>query len=94
MRDGYTLSNGTLTDLEGDLVAEVAGVLEFYGCDMGPLGEDVAAHAILAARAWRERKAAEDCRHAAAHERQRRETAALLDLREARRRVAARVATP
>ena len=85
--EGYVLASGLATGIETDLVVEVAGVLEYYGCDMGPLGPDVAAHAILAARSWRERKAAEERRHASARERSQRETREILDLAEARSRV-------
>ena len=51
--DGYVLASGVATGIEPDLVAEVAGVLEYYGCDLGPSGADAAAHAILAARSAR-----------------------------------------
>jgi len=85
--EGYVLASGLATGIESELVAEVVGVLEYYGCDMGPLGPDVAAHAILAARSWRERKAAEERRHATARERSARETREILDLAEVRSRV-------
>jgi len=85
--EGYVLASGLATGIESELVAEVVGVLEYYGCDLGPLDADVAAHAILAARSWRERRAAEERRHASARERSARETREILELAEARRRV-------
>lgn len=90
--DGYVLTTGQATGLPDDLVAEVAGVLEFYGCDMGPLGPDAAARAILAARSWQDRRAAEERRHTKAHEQASREVAALLGLVEARERTRRRTA--
>ena len=89
--EGYVLASGLATGIESDLVAEVAGVLEYYGCDLGPLDADVAAHAILAARSWRERRAAEERRHASARERSARETREILELAEARVRTARRI---
>ena len=89
--EGYVLRSGLATGIEADLVAEVAGVLEYYGCDLGPLDADVAAHAILAARSWRERRAAEERRHASARERSQRETRQILELSEARVRTARRI---
>jgi len=85
MTEGYVLSTGLATGLDEDLVREVASVLEWFGCDQGRLTEDAAAHAILAARSWQERREAER----RAHERRRDDAArgaTLLDLAEARRR--------
>jgi hypothetical protein len=90
--EGYVLRSGLATGIEADLVIEVAGVLGYYGCDLGPLDADVAAHAILAARSWRERKAAEERRHATARELSARETREILELAEARRRTVRRTA--
>lgn len=84
--EGYVLSDGRATGLPEDLVAEVAGVLEWYGCDQGRLTGDAAARAILATRAWQERRAAEERGHARLHEEASREMRTLLDLAEARRR--------
>jgi hypothetical protein len=84
--EGYVLENGLATGLPEDLVHEVAGVLEWYGCDQGRLTKDAAAHAILAARAWSERQAAERRGHERRREEAARETGRLLDLAEARRR--------
>ena len=89
--EGYVLRSGLDTGIEADLVIEVAGVLQCYGCDLGPLDADVAAHAILAARSWMERKAAEERRHASARERSWRETREILELSEARVRTARRI---
>ena len=90
--EGYVLRSGLATGIEADLVIEVAGVLGYYGCDLGPLDADVAAHAILAARSWRERRAAEERRHVTARERSARETREILELAEARRRTVRRTA--
>ena len=62
--DGYVLTSGQPTGLPVDLVAEVAAVLEWYGCDQGALTSDAAARAILAARSWQQRRAARDRQHA------------------------------
>ena len=59
--EGYVLTSGHATGLEADLVREVAGVMECYA---GQPVADVAAHALLAARAWRERQAARERGHA------------------------------
>ncbi len=67
--EGYVFSDGRASGLPEDLVAEVAGVLRYYGCDQGSLTDDAAAHAILAARSWHEREAAEERRHAKARQR-------------------------
>jgi hypothetical protein len=84
--EGYLLSDGRATGLEEDLVAEVAAVLEWYGCDQGHLTGDAAAKAILAARSWQERRAAQERGHARWREEAARETRTILDLVEARRR--------
>ena len=86
--EGFTLSDGRATGLPEDLVAEVAGVLEWYGCDQGRLTRDAAARAILAAREWQERQAAAERLHARQREDALRlaETARVLDLAEARRK--------
>lgn len=84
--EGYVLADGRATGLPEDLVHVLAGVLEWYGCDMGPFGTDAAAHAILSMQAWRERQAAERWAHERRHEEAARETRTILDLAEARRR--------
>ena len=86
--EGYVLTTGLATGLPEDLVAEVAGVLDWYGCDQGHLTGDAAAKAILAARAHYERKAAEDRAHARHRDDPLRlaETRTILDLAEGRRR--------
>ena len=84
--EGYLLTDGRATGLPEDLVAEVAGVLEWYGCDQGRLTNDAAAKAILAARAYYERQAAERRAHEQRHEEASRETRTILDLAEARHR--------
>jgi len=89
--ENYVLRSGLATGIESELVAEVAGVLEYYGCDMGPLGADAAAHAILAARSWRERQRAAERQHVTARERSQRETRQILELSEARVRTARRI---
>jgi hypothetical protein len=43
-----------------DQIAEAAKVLEFYGGDPGPLGEDVIRRVLCAAAAWQERLDAEN----------------------------------
>lgn len=64
--EGYVLNGGegAATGLPEDLVDEVASVLEWYGCDMGQLTKDAAARAILQARAWELRRAADEALHA------------------------------
>lgn len=88
--DGYVLSTGQPTGLPEELVAEVAGVLEYYGADQGPLGHDVAARAILAARSWQERRAARDRQHA----RIRDDALRLADLAQAIQRTRVHLRTP
>lgn len=86
--EGYVLRDGRATGLPEELVAEVAGVLRYYGCDMGSLTDDAAARAILAARSWQERRAAREREHARRRDDALRlaETRTILDLAEARRR--------
>ncbi len=90
--EGYVLSTGLATGLDEELVREVASVLEWYGCDQGRLTEDAAARAILQARAWELRRAADEAAHAKRHDEAARETRTILDLAEARRRARGRSA--
>jgi hypothetical protein len=46
------------------LVAECAGVFEFYGGDPGPLGDDCVRRVLVTAAAWHVRKDAEERAHA------------------------------
>lgn len=89
MTEGYVLTSGQPTGLPEDLVAEVAAVLEWYGCDQGRLTRDAAARAILAARSWQERRAARDRQHA----RIRDDAMRLADLAQAAWRTRAHLAT-
>jgi hypothetical protein len=87
--EGYVLSDGRATGLPEDLVAEVAAVLEWYGCDQGRLTGDAAARAILAARAYDARRAAEE----RAHARRRDDALRLADLAQSIQRARLYVAT-
>ncbi len=89
--DGYILTSGQATGLPEDLVHEVAGVLEWY-CDQGELTSDAAARAILAARAYYERREARRRDHERRHAAASCEVRTILDLAEARQRARARTA--
>ncbi len=82
----YVLADGRDTGLEENLVAEVAGILRYFGCDLAPLEDDAAARAILQARAWELRRAAEEAAQERRHREAARETRTILDRAEARRR--------
>lgn len=47
-----------------DQIRDCAGVAEFYGIDLGPMGEDAIRRVIVAALAWEERRAHEERQHA------------------------------
>lgn len=51
-------------DPHPDEVSEAAGVLLFYGGHLGPLGEDAVRRVLVAAKAWRDRRDADERRHA------------------------------
>ena len=85
--EGYVLTTGHATGLDPDLVREVAGILEWYGCDQGRLTQDAAARAILQARAWELRRASDEAAHAKRREASAREMRVLIDLGEVRGRV-------
>ncbi len=89
---GYVLSSGQATGLPEDLVREVAGVLQWYGCDQGELTSDAAARAILAARAYYERREARRRDHERRHAAASCEVRTILELAEARQRARARTA--
>ncbi len=86
---GYVLSTGLATGLDEELVREVASILEWYGCDQGRLTEDAAARAILQARAWELRRAADE----AAHAKRREDPLRLADLAQAAWRTRVHMAT-
>jgi hypothetical protein len=73
----YELRTGQqVAGLHPDAVAEAVRALEFYGGDCGPFGADAIARALIAARSWEERQAAEE----RLHERRREDPVRLLDL--------------
>ncbi len=90
--EGYVLSTGLATGLPEELVREVASILEWYGCDQDRLTEDAAARAILQARAWELRRAADEAAQERRHREAAQETRTILDLAEARRRARGRTA--
>ncbi len=90
--DGYVLTSGQATGLPEDLVREVAGILEWYGRDRGELTNDAAARAILAARAYYERREARRRDHERRHAAASCEVRTILELAEARQRARARTA--
>jgi hypothetical protein len=47
-----------------DQILECMGVLEFYGGDPGPMGEDVIRRILVAAQAWTARRDHEERQHA------------------------------
>lgn len=60
----YTLADGRrIAGLHPDQVREVARLLEFWGGDPGPLGDDAVALVLVAAQAWEERRQAEERAH-------------------------------
>ncbi len=83
---GYTLASGLDTGLDPELVREVASVLRWYGCDLAPFEDDAAARALLQARAWELRRAADEAAHRKRYDAAMRETVRLLDLAEARKK--------
>ncbi len=84
--EGYVLSTGLATGLDEELVREVASILEWYGCDQGQLTMDAAARAVLQARAWELRRAADEAAQERRHREAARETQTILDRAETRRR--------
>jgi len=47
-----------------DLIRECAAVAEFYGADMGVMGDDVIRRVLVAATAWQQRQDADARAHA------------------------------
>ncbi len=92
--ESYVLSTGLATGLDEELVREVASILEFHLSGAGQLAinatyealRDAAARAVLQARAWELRRAADEAAQERRHREAARETQTILDRAETRRR--------